>query len=328
MGYKHLTINQREVIWLMRTGGFSCRQIAERIEVNKGTVSRELKRNGGIGSYLPVKAQAGYVLRRLKCRGRHILDDGKLYEYVKKKLFEEQWSPEQIAGRLSMERGEKVISFPTIYREIYSGRFDRDAPVKSKTGAAKLLRRKGKSLRGKKSGIKRGGIKISNELSQRPEEANSRERLGDWEADTVIGKQGKACLVTMNDRKSLYLLLGKSDGKNAGSVKKVMIKLLEGKPCETITPDRGTEFAGHEDVTDALGGVQFYFPPPSQPWQRGMNENCNGLLREYFPKGRDLSDKSDEYIQAVADKINKRPRKTLGWKTPFEVFYSKSLHLY
>lgn len=236
--------------------------------VNKGTVSRELKRNGGIEKYLPIKAQTGYELRRLKCRRRHILDDGELYEYVKKKLFEEQWSPEQIAGRLFMERGKKAISFPTIYREIYSGRFDKDAPVKSKIGAAKLLRRKGKSLRGKKSGVKK-----------------------------------------------------------AGPVKNVMIKLLEGKPCETITPDSGTEFASHEDVTKAFGGVQFYFPPLGQPWQRGINENCNGLLREYFPKEKDLSGKSNDYIQAVADKINKRPRKSLGWKTPFEVFYSKSLRL-
>lgn len=295
--------------------------------VNKGTVSRELKRNGGIEKYLPIKAQTGYELRRLKCRRRHILDDGELYEYVKKKLFEEQWSPEQIAGRLFMERGKKAISFPTIYREIYSGRFDKDAPVKSKIGAAKLLRRKGKSLRGKKIGVKRGGIKISNELSQRPESANKKERLGDWEADTVIGEQGKACLVTMNDRKSLFLLLGKSDGKKAGPVKNVMIKLLEGKPCETITPDSGTEFASHEDVTKAFGGVQFYFSPPGQPWQRGINENCNGLLREYFPKEKDLSGKSNDYIQAVVEKINKRPRKSFGWKTPFEVFYSKSLHL-
>jgi len=327
MGYKHLTINQREIIWLMRSVGYSCREIGEQLHVDKSSVSRELKRNGGIENYLPVKAQIGYCLRRQNCHGKHILDDTELYEYVRAKFFEEQWSPEQIAGRLSMENGKNVISFPTIYREIYSGRFDKDAPVKSKIGAAKLLRRNGKSLRNGRKGSKRGGIKISNELCTRPDEANNRKRIGDWEADTVIGKLGKACLVTMNDRKSLFLLLGKSEAKKSEPVKDVMIKLLEGKPCETITPDRGTEFANHEDVSEALGGVQFYFPPPYQPWQRGMNENCNGLLREYFPKGKDLSGATEEYIQSVADKINKRPRKTLGWKTPFEIFYSKSLRL-
>ena len=227
---------------------------------------------------------------------------------------------------MNLEYGKSAVSFGTIYREIYSGRFDKGAP-KSKVGTAKCLRHKGKSLRGKKKGAKRSGIKISNELSQRPAAANNKKRLGDWEADTIIGKQGKACLVTMNDRKSLFLLIGKSEAKKAEPVRDVMIRLLDGKPCKSITPDRGTEFASHPDVTKALGNVLFYFPPPYQPWQRGMNENSNGLVREYFPKGMDLSDAADEYIQAVADKINRRPRKTLGWKTPFEVFYSKSLHL-
>lgn len=327
MGYKHLTIRQREILWVMRSVGYSLKIISEQINADKSTVSRELKRNGGLEKYLPIKAQVAYCARRLSSRPKCKLDDPTLYEYVKSKFFNEQWSPEQISGRLKAEGSALSISFATIYREIYKGRFDKDAPVKSKIGSAKCLRHKGKSLRGKKSTEKRGGIKISNELSSRPAAANNRERIGDWEADTVVGAQGKACLVTMNDRKSLYLLLGKSAAKKAEPVKNVMIELLEGKPHETVTPDRGTEFANHADVTKALSGVQFYFPPPHQPWQRGMNENCNGLLREYFPKGKDLSDISDEYIQAVADKINKRPRKSLGWKTPFEVFYSKSLHL-
>lgn len=107
----------------------------------------------------------------------------------------------------------------------------------------------------------------------------------------------------------------------------MMIGSLKGQPCETITPDRGKEFAKHTVVTEALEKVQFYFPKPHHPWQRGTNENTNGLLREYFPKGRDLTDVSEEYIQKMYDKLNKRPRKCLGYKTPYEVYYSTVLQL-
>ena len=148
-----------------------------------------------------------------------------------------------------------------------------------------------------------------------------------WEGDTVAGVKGKACLVTLVDRKSRYLVGGKADAKKADAVNAVMIQALQNEPLRSITPDRGKEFAKHAEVTAALDQVQFYFPLPHHPWERGTNENTNGLLREYFPKGKDLSDIPDSYIQKKFDELNKRPRKCLGYRTPFEVYHSKVLHL-
>lgn len=121
--------------------------------------------------------------------------------------------------------------------------------------------------------------------------------------------------------------IGKADEKKADPVNKVMIRVLKDQPLKSITPDRGKEFSKHSEVTAALDDVQFYFPRPHHSWQRGTNENTNGLLKEYFPKGKDLTDITDDCIQSKIDELNKRPRKCLGYKTPYEVYYSTSLHL-
>lgn len=144
--------------------------------------------------------------------------------------------------------------------------------------------------------------------------------------DTVAGKTRQACLVTLVDRKSRFVIGGKANKKNAREVSRIIICALRGLPVKTITPDRGMEFARHAEVTSALQ-VPFYFPPPHQPWQKGINENTNGLSREYFPKGQDLTDISQECIQEVFDELNMRPCKCLSYRTPYEVFYKKPLHL-
>lgn len=169
-------------------------------------------------------------------------------------------------------------------------------------------------------------IQISNLITDRPDLANNRERLGDWEADTVMGQTGKACLVTLTDRKSRYLLCKKIAKKNSFLVKQAMIELLENQPLETITPDRGKEISKHAEISQELNLVEFYFPFPHHPWQRGTNENTNGLLREYFPKTVDIN-QSDSYVEAKMKEINLRPRKCLNWKTPYEVYHSVELHL-
>uniref|UniRef100_UPI0003B508E4 IS30 family transposase n=1 Tax=Bavariicoccus seileri TaxID=549685 RepID=UPI0003B508E4 len=151
-----------------------------------------------------------------------------------------------------------------------------------------------------------------------------------WEADTVAGQTGKACLVTLVDRKSRLLLIGKSENKASKPVVDQMIKLLQGIDsnfCKTITPDRGKEFSQHARLTEELNNTQIYFPDPHAPWQRGSNENTNGLLREYSPKSVDLTDATDEEIQGWATKLNTRPKKCLNWKTPYEIFYKTVLHL-
>ena len=166
----------------------------------------------------------------------------------------------------------------------------------------------------------------SHTIHERHEEANKRTRIGDWEADTVTGQIGKACLVTLTDRYSRFLKIKKVAVKKSKLVIEAMVQMLEPLPKETVTPDRGKEFTNHQDLTDKLK-VEVYFPDPHAPWQRGTNENTNGLLREYFPKGSDLTFIDEHTIQLWEDKLNNRPRKCLNWKTPYEVFYGEIVHL-
>ena len=327
--YKHITPEEREKILVLRSKNHSITYIADSIGRNKSTVSRELSRNTVDNEYSAVVAQAAYEKRREKCRPKHRLSDPETFNYVQKKFLEHQWSPEQISGRLKMEKSNLRISYSTIYRGIYAGIFDTVDQRKShgNRGAARKLRHRGKTRHTKGHVEKRGKIVISNDIDNRPAEAEERSRIGDWEGDTVAGAVNGPCLVTLADRKSRFLLSQKSDKKNSTCVRDVMINCLKGQPLHSITPDRGKEFAKHAEVSGALDGVQFYFPQPHQPWKRVTNENINGLLREYFPKGQDLSKYSDEYIQSKVDELNKRPRKCLGFMTPYEVYYSKLLHL-
>ena len=325
--YKHLTLEEREKLLYFSAQGYSVTEIAEELKRNKSTISRELRRNCDGKLYLPVKAQQMYSKRRKACRPRKRLDDPALFQTVKEKFLEHQWSPEQIAGRLALEHKGSIISYATIYRAIYSGMFDMGQRSHGCRGVVRKLRHRGKARHTKSYEERRGKIKISNDISQRPAGAANRSRLGHWEGDTVAGVTGKACLVTLVDRKSRYLVGGKAEAKKADAVNAVMIQALRNEPLHSVTPDRGKEFAKHAEVTAALEQVKFYFPLPHHPWERGTNENTNGLLREYFPKGKDLSDIPDAYIQEKFDELNQRPRKCLGYKTPFEVYHSKSLHL-
>lgn len=326
--YKHLTIVEREKLDHLRAEGKSIASIAESLGRSKSTISRELRRNASEGEYIPCKAQARYQKRREACRPAKRLADPALMAFVCDKLFNHQWSPEQIAGRLRRERGKCVVSCATIYRAIWCGMLDEAAreagPCEGK--AKRKLRHRGKKRHRKGAEERRGKIRISNELENRPEDANARSRIGDWEADTVAGIQGGACIVTLNDRKSRYLIARVVPSKSAVPVAEAIIEALRGQPAYTITPDRGKEFALHSKVTEALG-VPFYFPKPHQPWQRGTNENSNGLLREYYPKGSSFYAVTNEELQVVVDRLNDRPRKCLGWKTPREVYFNTVLHL-
>ena len=254
----HLTLREREDIMLMRRDGKGVCEIARRIGRDKSTVSRELSRNSCARFYRASTAQRRYSERRLACRRIAILDDESTFSLVRDKFLGEQWSPEQIEGRLALERGASPVSDTTIYRGIWSGRFD--ACIGGRK-AAKRLRHRGKCRR-----------------------------------------------------------------KTAACVRAKMPKALESQPLRSVTLDRGKEFASHAQVTGEIG-VEFYFALPHHPWQRGTNENTNGLLREYFPKGESLGRVSEKRVQEVYDKLNRRPRKRLGYRTPYEVHYSKTLHL-
>ena len=326
MSYKHLSIVEREKLLIHLIQGLSLCQIAKLLGRNKSTLSRELARNGA--DYLPSKAQARYRRRRKKCRPHKLLENSELFALVKKLFLEKHWSPEQIANRLNLEDYPIKISYKTIYRAIYGGMFDTPEQKRSEgnRGAIRKLRHRGKPRRPKGYVSNRGKIPISNELSERPAVANERVRFGDWEADTIVGFNRKSGLLTLVDRKSRFLKCEKLTRLGSKEVQTAMIKALIGEPLYSVTPDRGREFQLHGKVTRALG-VEFYFPPPHQPWQRGTNENTNGLLREYFPKGYDFNRLSDSDLQAVVDQLNQRPRKCLGYKTPQEVYFSTMLHL-
>jgi IS30 family transposase len=327
MSYSHLTAAEREKILIYKLEGLTVSQIARRLSRNKSTISRELKRNSSCSSYSAVDAQTRYEKRRKKCHRHSILENEEIFTLVKDKFLSHQWSPEQIAGRLKAEDCSVSISTKTIYRAIYAGMFNQKGLSHGNRGAIRKLRHKGKTRHTKDYVERRGKIQISHPLSERPIEAQNRSRIGDWEGDTVAGVTGKACLVTLVDRKTRYLVGGKASKKSSKEVSEVMVKALKDEPVKTITPDRGKEFSNHKEVTEQLDQVQFYFPLPHHPWDRGTNENTNGLLREYFPKGEDLTGVTDEYIEQVFYELNTRPRKCLNWKTPYELYHDSELHL-
>ena len=181
-------------------------------------------------------------------------------------------------------------------------------------------------IRRRKGEPTRDNFPVEHALSARPPEAQARERLGDWEADTVAGVVGGAVLLTLVDRKSRYLRCVRLEKKTADGVNAAMIEALREQTVLSITPDRGKEFARHAVVAEALG-IKIYIPPPYQPWQRGTNENTNGLLREYFPKHQDIAQYSDDYLEKAVLALNNRPRKCLQWRTPYEVYFDEALHL-
>lgn len=228
---------------------------------------------------------------------------------------------------MSLEHGKTIISYNTIYRGIYDGKFDDVARSHGNRATIRKLRHHGKSRHTQNYEERRGKICISHEIFERPVGATNRSRRGHWEGDTVAGISGKACLVTLVDRKSRYLTGGKAKAKRADFVNDVIIRSLLGEPVRSITSDRGKEFAKHAVVTKALDNVQFYFSLPHHPWEHGTNENTNDSLREYFPKGKDIMTISESYIQGKFDELNKRPRKYLGFRLPFEVYFSVILHL-
>lgn len=332
--YKHLSLEEREDIMVSRSHGKSIGEIARLIGRSKSTVSREVKRNSfpvgpGPGArYRASTAQRKYRRRRLACARPRKMDDPERASLVTRLIVDERWSPEQASGRISLERPELAVSCATIYRAINARLLDPPGLAGTKRGVRSALRHRGKrrhAAGGPEE--KRGTIPGMRPISERPGEAEARERLGDWEADTVVGRGAGPCLVTLVDRASGLLEGGRAESRTKAAVADVEIAALSRQAAaETVTPDRGKEFAEFGRVEAETGAV-FYFALPHHPWQRGTNENTNGLLREYFPKGTDFSGVSDGEVQRVYDAINRRPRKRLGFRTPYEVHYSEVLHL-
>lgn len=312
MKYSQLTPEQRYQISGLLKAKYSQNAVAKEVGVNASTISRELTRNKGKRGYRPKQAQEKSDQRRRLAK-KHIKFTGKVCEIVESKLRED-WSPDQIRGFMKRMIGVR-ISNERIYQHI----------VKDKKAGGTLhthLRCKRKKYKKRYGSVdKRGQIKNRISIEKRPEIVEEKERIGDWEGDTIIGKRHKQAVVSLVDRKAKYTLLGKVERKEAALVRDVAIRLLEPYPDRrhTGTVDNGKEFAFHQEISEALG-MPIYFAHPYSSWERGLNENTNGLVRQYLPKGSSFEDVDNEVLQAIMDKLNHRPRKSLGYRTPAEIF--------
>jgi IS30 family transposase len=310
----HITEDQRYVIERMRKDGHNMRTIANAIGKNVSTVSRELSRNCDrrSGAY-----RAGLAQRKSKARKdakpHSVVFTDEMKQYVRGLLIQ-KYSPEQIMGKAEQE-GVACVSHETIYRWIW-------ARKKARRGTLHThLRNMGRRYR-KRGSAKdsRGIIRGRVDISQRPGEVGDRKRAGDMEIDLVLGKKG--ALVTMNDRAAGTVHIRKVSSKKADEVAKAAIDALAplAPILRTMTADNGKEFAGHTLIAKELG-LDFYFATPYHSWERGSNENLNGLIRQYIPKGTDINALPDEYITFVENELNNRPRKRFGYLSPNQVFH-------
>ena len=315
--YTQLNQEQRYHISGLSKSGWNQTQIAVEVGVNKSTISREFRRNKGQRGWRPKQAQSMRDERKQACiNGKQF----SLNEWAEvERLTRADLSPEQVANRLELEGGLQ-ISPETIYRHIY-------ADKRNGGDMHKHLRSQKPHRKRYASGQERRGT-IRNRISidERPDIVAQKTRIGDWEGDTVIGKNHKGGLVTLAERKSRYVLAGHIRSKHAAGVTAVTTRLLSPHKdkCHTITLDNGKEFAGHESMATKLK-ADIYFAHPYRSWERGLNENSNGLLRQYFPKGMELTDISEEQVQWAVERLNHRPRKVLGYRTPHEVFFGVEL---
>ncbi len=307
--YKQLTYEQRCQIYALKKTGMSQNKIAKQLNVSQSTISREFFRNTGKRGYRIKQAQHSADKRRLTaCKAIKMTAD--TIELIDSKI-KERWSPEQISGWLREEQSI-YISYETIYQHIWS----------DKQCGGQLfnyLRRKGKAYqsRSKEKLAGRGYIKNRVSIDERPQVVDDKSRIGDWEIDLVIGKGHSGAMVTIVERKTSFTVSTRVDDKSAKTVTAATIALL--KPFKgavlTITADNGKEFAYHEKMTESLK-CDVYFADPYCSWQRGLNENTNGLLRQYWPKSTDFKKVSQSEVQDVIVKLNDRPRKKLNYKTP------------
>ncbi len=314
-GYTQLTREQRYQIYALKKADHNRTEIAVIIGVHKSTVSRELARNGGGRGYRPKQAHELATARQLAAYRPRISDQ--TWARVAK-LLRQEWSPEQITGRLRLER-QPAVSHERIYQHIYAD--------KRRGGTLHLCLRCQKKRRKRYgSQARRGSIPNRVSIEARPQVVAQKRRVGDWEADTIIGTAHRQAIVSLTERKSKLVRLQKVTRNTAEAVAAASLALLGelAARVHTITSDNGREFASHERIAAGLQ-AKFYFAHPYSSWERGLNENTNGLVRQYFPKKSDFSKITDREIEKVVERLNHRPRKTLGYKTPNEVFFKRPL---
>jgi len=320
MSYRHLTEHERYVISHLRST-FSIREIARRLNRHHATISRELKRAKSRYPYAVYWydwAQPLALERTRKPRYFRRQSNSRLVKYVEARL-RKQWSPEEISNRLRIDYpndDSMRVSPETIYRWVYL-----EATV---AGDLYLnLRRRRKKRRRQKRYVKGYRFADRKLITQRPEIVDGRQRYGDWEGDTIEGKKSSGYIATVVERKSRYLLANKLENKKAATLSAQGTKSFRAIPRKmrkTLTVDNGSEFADFKKF-EVETGLDIYFANPYSPWQRGANENTNGLLRQYFPKGSDFKKVTEEEVLLAVKTLNNRPRKCLDYRTPCEIFW-------
>lgn len=314
-----LTLLEREEISRGLVQGESQRSIARRLERSPSTISREVSLNGG-----PVRYRAAAAERRAERESKRPkackLAENEELKMAVARLLAQSWSPEQIAGWLKRHRGEdgsQRVSHETIYRSLFvqtRGVLKQELMKNLRSG--RVLRH---SIHGDKGGHRRGRLADAVPIRERPAEADDRAVPGHWEGDLISGT-GNTHIATLVERSTRFTLLAKVEGKDATTVSKALVKQMKRLPAtlrRTLTWDRGLELAKHREIEIATS-LKIYFCDPYSPWQRGTNENTNGLLRQYFPKGTNLSVHSQSHLDKVAKLLNERPRQTLAFMTPVE----------
>lgn len=313
INYRQLTQEQRYQIYALMKAGFNQTEIASELGVHKATVSREVRRGCGGRGYRPQQAHEVAIGRRRLRVALRI--QPQTWQQVET-LLSQQWSPAQISGRLRLER-QPSVSHERIYQHIYSDK-DRGGTLHRHLRCQKLRRKRyGRYDR-------RAHLQGRRSIETRPKIVDAKRRYGDWEADTIIGRHHRQAIVSLVERKSKFVRLEKVTRNTAELVGQAIRKQLQPLAVKTITSDNGREFAQHQIIARQLK-ADFYFAHPYASWERGLNENTNGLVRQYFPKKSDFSKITDREIKRVVERLNNRPRKTLGYKTPNEVFFKLPL---
>lgn len=326
--YFHLTTQERAVVMTMRDDQCSVRTIAKRLDRSPSSISREIRRNAGLGAYDANLAHLQSAARRVMPRRAPKMESGSVLFQVVRHYLYRLWSPQQISNILKAmwpTETDKTVSHETIYNAIYlhpRGELKRELIA--------CLRHHNQVRKPRSRGTdRRGQIKVIQSIHIRSPEIEDRVIPGHWEGDLIKGECNRSSVGTLVERTTRFVVLARMDNAGTKSVVDSFSAVLNREPealCRSMTYDQGREMHGHKILTERTG-VQIYFADPHSPWQRGSNENTNGLLRQYMPKGADLAIYSQEELDAIALSLNTRPRQTLGWKTPLAVYTEHMIRL-
>jgi transposase, IS30 family len=314
MSYRQLPPGERYMLAALRKQGSNQSEIARSLDRHRSTISREITRNRSRsdGRYRAFTAQERTNGRRSRSR-RNLRFTAREFALVEELLCR-QWSPEQVAGYLR-RTGQLRISHETIYRHVWRDKRAGGLLYTHLRGARKRRRKRYGSY------DSRGKLAEKRPISERPAAVETRRQQGHWEIDTVMGTGSRDCIVSLVERKSGLVLIGKLEDRTTQSLNRRVIRLINrhGGAFQTITSDNGTEFHDYKGIEQSTR-VRFYFATPHHAWERGSNENANGLIRQYLPKGESMAGLSQQQCDAIARRLNTRPRKRLGFRTPSECY--------